>query len=69
MHVQACVETHTCIFMECIVSGWVHVAAYSCCSSCGQWCFTLFVLEQLVTRFGLLVVSVEGMEVMLADGS
>ena len=28
-----------------------------------------FVLEQLVARFGLPVVSVEGMEVMLADGS
>ena len=28
-----------------------------------------FVSEQLVTRFGLPVVSVEGMEVTLADGS
>ena len=24
-----------------VVSGWVHVAAYSCCSSRGQRCFTL----------------------------
>ena len=58
-----------CVCMGWVVSGWVHVAAYSCCSSCGQGASHCFVSEQLVARFGLPVVSVEGMEVMLADSS
>ena len=45
---------------------WQPTAAIALVDSSASQCF---VLEQLVAHFGLLVVSVEGMEVMFADGS
>ena len=50
-----------------VESGWVHVAAaVALVNSRALHCF---VLEQLLTSFGLPVVSGEGMEMMLSDGS
>ena len=52
-----------------VVSGWVHVAASAALALVDSGASHCFVSEQLMARFGLPVLSMEGMEVTLADGS